>query len=297
MDAYTTSDMTFDKTQDIGHFDEPVLVCGGAYSNFEALCALMDAALAHGIPAARVIHTGDAVAYCADPAATSLLLRDSGAHCIQGNVEESLSASLPDCGCGFDEESLCNRLAAEWFAFADARIDDSLRRWMAAMPAHLTFEMCGARVRVVHGAVTSINRFMFASLPGHDFEEEVRTADADMVVAGHSGIAFTRRVGNRLWHNSGSLGMPANDGTPRAWYSILHPEPAGIRIRHYALHYDHEKAAAKMRAEGICGQYADALVSGLWPSLDILPGHERAATGQPLDLEREVTWKRAAATV
>ena len=83
--------------------------------------------------------------------------------------------------------------------------------------------------------------------------------------------------------------MPANDGTPRAWYSLLSPEPGGIRIEHRALDYDWSVAAAKMRRAGLPEGYAAALGSGLWPSRDVLPGAERRRTGVPLD-EVALTW-------
>ena len=37
----------------------------------------------------------------------------------------------------------------------------------------------------------------------------------DGVIGGHCGLPFTKVVGDRLWHNPGAIGMPANDGTPR----------------------------------------------------------------------------------
>lgn len=280
-------------TLDIGRFDAPVLVCGGAYSNLEALTALFEAARALAIPPERIIHTGDAVAYCANPAETADLLRASRAHAIQGNVEESLAASLPDCGCGFAEGSKCDALAAEWFAYADARVDTALRRWMAGLPMQLSFEMGDARVRVVHGSVTKLNRYMFASQPDADFAPEFAMSDVDMIVAGHSGIPFTRRVGMRIWHNSGPLGLPANDGTPRAWFSVLTPEETGIRIQLHALDYDHVRAREKMMRAGICREYADALKSGVWPSLDVLPQAERRATGMPINPGGVFVWENS----
>ena len=38
-----------------------------------------------------------------------------------------------------------------------------------------------------------------------------------------------------------------------------------------------------MLAEGLPGGYADALVTGLWPSLDVLPEAEKSRTGRALD--------------
>ena len=284
MDVRNSEDQIRSRTRNLGRFDAPVLVCGGAYSNLEALEALFEAAARLGIANDHVIHTGDVIAYCADAAAAVELLRRSGAHAIQGNVEESLAASLPDCGCGFNEDSLCDKLAAEWFSYADAHTGPELRRWMGLLPHHLTLELAGVRLRAVHGSVQEINRFVFASQPDCVFETEFAHVDADIVVAGHSGIPFTRRVGSRVWHNSGSLGLPANDGTPRVWFSVLTPEDRGIRIDHHALEYDHARTQSKMLNAGICTEYTETLSSGLWPSLDVLPDAERQRAGNPLDL-------------
>ena len=76
--------------------------------------------------------------------------------------------------------------------------------------------------------------------------------------------------------------MPANDATPNVWYALWRPLAEGLRIEHRALHYDAGAARAAMHAAGLRNGYADALVDGLWPSLDVLPSTERARTGVPL---------------
>lgn len=288
MDIRSIDNRYGSKVHDLGRIEDPVLICGGAYSNLESLNALFEAARELAIPPQRIIHTGDVVAYCADPAATAELLRKAQVHAIAGNVEESLSASLPDCGCGFNEGTLCEKLSAEWFAYSDVRISSQVRQWMGSLPQHLIFEIAGMRVRVVHGGVDVINRFIFSSQETCDFEAEFLAADADMIIAGHSGIPFTRRVGAWVWHNSGSLGLPANDGTPRVWFSVLTPQDGGVRIDAHALDYDHETARAKMIDAKVCREYAQALRTGVWPSLDILPDFEKQQTGTPLDLSEPV---------
>ncbi|MGD9866852.1 MAG: metallophosphoesterase [Hyphomicrobiales bacterium] len=268
---------------DIGPVDRPLLICGGAYGNLHALTALLDIASENGFPPGRIVHTGDAVAYCGDPEATTVLLRDSGVHAIQGNVEESLSAGMSDCGCGFEPGSACDRLSEQWFAFADARMSRESRRWMGSLPLSLEFTMGGHKARVVHGGVREINRFYFESSPAQDLEREFEAAGVDVIVAGHSGLPFTRELGNRVWHNSGALGMPANDGTPRVWYSVLAPVEEGISFVHHALGYDHRAARARMAEGGLPAGYASAIESGLWPSLSVLPPAERERTGVPVD--------------
>ncbi|RMF08135.1 MAG: radical SAM protein, partial [Alphaproteobacteria bacterium] len=164
----------------------------------------------------------------------------------------------------------------------DARIGPELRRWMGSLPCQLTFVMGERHVRVVHGGVREINAFFFASTPREAMEVEFSAADADTIIGGHCGLPFTRCFGAYVWHNSGALGLPANDGTPRVWYSLLVPEDRGVRFEHHALDYDHRSAHAKMVRAGLPGGYAEALMNGLWPNLDILPPPERRATGTPL---------------
>ena len=113
-------------------------------------------------------------------------------------------------------------------------------------------------------------------------------AGADGILAGHCGVPFTQIIDGRLWHNSGALGMPANDGTPRVWFSVLAPDADGIAVSHHALDYDHRAAAGKMRARGYPAEYADALGSGLWPSCDILPAPECGLRGRALAPGRHV---------
>jgi sulfatase maturation enzyme AslB (radical SAM superfamily) len=84
--------------------------------------------------------------------------------------------------------------------------------------------------------------------------------------------------------------MPANDGTPRVWYSIIGPAAGGLTIEHRSLSYDHATAAGKMRRAGLPEGYASALVSGLWPNCDVLPVEEIRARGQALQ-EATVAWK------
>jgi hypothetical protein len=77
--------------------------------------------------------------------------------------------------------------------------------------------------------------------------------------------------------------MPANDGTPDVWYGLITPSAGGgLRFETRRLIYGHHAAAAALRRQGHANGYARTFVTGLWPSLDILPDVERAATGVKL---------------
>jgi predicted phosphodiesterase len=261
--------------------EPPVLVFGGPYSNLRALAALRQRAEALGIPASHCICTGDVVAYCAEPEETTSAMRAWGCHVIAGNCEEQLAAGAEDCACGFEPGSECDTLAKGWYPFANARMSVESRAWMAALPRTLTGTIGGRTFRVIHGGVDVINRFIFAS-EREVIATELEQASADIILAGHAGVPFIEKVGRRTWFNPGVIGMPANDGTPEIWYGLIGVEGRDLVLSTHRLSYDHVGAAAAMRRWGHANGYARTLVTGLWPSLDVFPPAERAATGKRL---------------
>ena len=76
-----------------------------------------------------------------------------------------------------------------------------------------------------------MNRFVFASTVTAIKFKEIRKTALDGVIAGHCGLPFTQAINGQLWHNAGAVGTPANDGTPRVWFSLLRAEADGIANR------------------------------------------------------------------
>lgn len=270
------------RSDDLGRIDGPLLVFGGPYSNLHATEAIIAEAARRGIPPERCLCTGDVVAYCADPVETVARIRDWGCHVVMGNCEESLGGGAEDCGCGFEEGSACDLLSAQWFAHANARLDNDARAWMASLPRKISFVLNGRKGAAIHGGWAggpdAINRFLFASQPDDAFAAEFDALGVEVVLAGHCGLPFARQVGTRLWLNAGVIGMPANDGRPATWFMTVEPD-GGYSF--HALRYDHAAAAAAMRSARLAEGYAAGLETGRWPSLDILPEVERRAAGLP----------------
>ena len=254
--------------------DGPVMVVGGPYSNLRATHAAMAEAERLRIPPNRVICTGDVVAYCAEPDETAQAVAAWRCHVVQGNCEQQIASGAADCACNFEQGSACDLLAKGWYPFAAARVSDEMRSWMGSLPGTLTFRLGGLGFRVVHGGTREVSRWVFASQEDL-IAEECALAGAEVVIAGHCGIPFIARSGLRTWFNDGVVGMPANDGTPNVWYGLATPTSDGVTLSTHRLVYDHQAAAAAMRRFGHANGYARTLVTGLWPSLDVLPTHER----------------------
>lgn len=266
------------KHHDLGVLDGDVLLFGGPYSNSHALEALLAQAQAAGIGGARIICTGDVVAYCGAPRACVDMMRASGAAVLAGNCEIQLAQGAQDCGCGFEEGTTCDRLSASWYAYAQAQLGAQARAWMGALPDVLSFTHQGQRYGVLHGGVTDVARFVWETDEDAVFAREWAALEAitgpvDAVIAGHSGIPFLKLTARGPWMNAGVIGMPPHDGAPQTRFAIL----SGGTMRIERLSYDVEGAMAQMRAAGLPPEYREALQTGYWPSEDVLPEALRVA--------------------
>lgn len=258
--------------QDLGKLEGAVLVFGGPYSNLQATEALLAQAAARGIGGHNLICTGDVVAYCGQPEETVAAVQRSGAVVVAGNCEIQLASGAQDCGCGFEDGTVCDLLSAGWYGFAAQHVDDAARAWMADLPEIVCFQLGGQRVAVIHGGVTDVARFLWESSPEAAFEEEIAALTAqvgavDVVLSGHCGIPFERQIGAVRWINAGVIGMPAHDGTQATRFAVFD----GQRLEFHTLDYDAAQAFEQMKAVGLTQGYHDGLVTGYWPSEDVLP--------------------------
>ena len=257
---------------DLGDIQGPILIFGGAYSNLQATQALIDAALANGIPAERCIFTGDSIAYCGNPSETLNLLRDFGCPMIKGNCEIELAAGSDTCGCGFAAGSTFDLLSRGWYAFANQQVSADQRQFMGSLPDHLIFTHDRKRYIVLHGGYNHVSQFLFPTTPDQEFSNIIREIECDLgafdgVIAGHSGIPFQKCSEGVTWFNSGAIGMPAHNGNSTTSYGILDAGAFSI----HDLSYDHQTAKNAMNTAGLDQGYHTALETGYWPSEEVLP--------------------------
>ena len=262
---------------DLGEMRGPVLIFGGPYSNLHATEAMLARARALGIPRERMICTGDVVAYCAQPAETVALMRMSGCAVLAGNCERQLAQNAMDCGCGFDAGTQCDLLSAGWYGHADRSVSVNARAWMEGLPDLILFTHAGRRAAVIHGGLTDVSRFLWPVSDEAEFQEEIShiqsvAGHVDMVFAGHCGLMFQRRIGAVDWFNAGAIGMPPHDGQVETGYAVL-----DLAVSFHRLAYDHRAAQAAMQGAGLVQGYDAALLSGYWPSEEVLPPALRRA--------------------
>ena len=216
------------------------------------------------------------MAYGGDPSAVIRAL-DGQCHWIAGNCERQLAAGEAQCDCGFVSGSVCDRLAEAWYSHASAVLTAEEKARLGRCPRMLCFTNAGRRCAVVHGGVSDISRFLWPVSPLREFEREIALlgqacGPVDIVFAGHAGVPFQRHLGDVLWVNAGIIGVPPNDGGTLTRFAVL--KDGQVRIERLAS--DAEGAAAAIRAAGLPDDYARTLVSGMWPSEEILPAEMRS---------------------
>ncbi len=271
-------------THDLGVLSGPILLFGGAYSNLQALEALRAEAIRRGIPAERVICTGDSIGYCADPNESIALLRDWGVHAIAGNVEMNVRDGLEDCGCNFDVNSRCDLFSRIWYPYTQKACTPISVAYMQGLPEYLVFGFAGRRMTVVHGNYGATSEFVWRSSSWSEVKAAAfAKTHSDVIIAGHSGVPFAQEVQDRLWLNPGVIGMPANDGTPRVWFAMLDDAGGQLDYSFHALQYDYKEARRRMLAQPLPKSYALTLDNGLWDNTEIMPELEASWTGLPID--------------
>lgn len=278
--------------RNLGTLTGPVLIFGGAYSNFDALQSLRAEADRLGIPASNVICCGDTPGYCAEPQECLDLLEEWGCPAIAGNVETNLVNGTDDCGCGFGDGSRCDMFAKLWYTYAAKNVTEKNLAFMAKKPDILRFEYAGKKVMVLHGSPENQSEFVWRSTDVNKKAEWCADAGADVVVGGHCGLPFAEYLktdnsqpttANSLWLNAGVVGMPANDGTPDSWYLTL-DDANGFDFNFHRLSYDYRSAKAKMIDDRrLPVSYAATLTTGIWDNTEIMPEAEEKREGIPLD--------------
>ena len=268
----------------LGNMETPVLVFGGPYSNFQATQKIQEIAFAMNIPASQVICTGDVVAYCGNPQQTVDLIRQWGCHVVMGNCEESVGFELVDCGCGFDQESLCATLSVDWYAHSLTRVSDDNKSWMRDLPKRIQFTLGGKIYSVIHGGAFALNEFIFHSTAKHEKLKQIKALESDCVIGGHCGIPFGQKIDDGFWLNAGVIGMPANEGAIHTWYMLLQADGETITATWHQLNFDSADTIEAMKQAKLPTPYQQTLQNGIWPSLSILPEFERNQQGQKLQL-------------
>jgi len=179
---------------------------------------------------------GDLVNYGPDPAAIIEFVRSRASTVIRGNHDHSV---------GFDADPQCSprfRMMAEATRdFTALSLSATDKQYLRELPTFARQEV-DAKVFFLCHATPSDLLYEYRAPDSPLWERsEDKASNADVILAGHSHLQFSRMAGERMIVNPGSLGQ-TKAGDPRARYAIWHDD----RVELKALDYPVEKTAAKI---------------------------------------------------
>jgi predicted phosphodiesterase len=253
---------------------ERIAVLGGVYSNHLALAKALEICRERETQAVYCL--GDLGAFGPHPDRVFPLLVDNGVQCIQGNYDNSIGKSLPDCQCGYTDPR-DNHFARLSYAYTFANTSRGWREWMRALPEQRRIEFGGRRVLMCHGSPRKMNEFLWESTCSTHFLESLCDEyETDVILTTHTGLKWHRRLSrDRHFINVGVLGRPENDGRTNVWFALLEAGP-DLLVEFVPVEYDHERLAAEMRAERLPEEFVETILTGWWTTcLEVLPVKER----------------------
>jgi predicted phosphodiesterase len=132
---------------------------------------------------------------------------------------------------------------------------------LVSLPREVRLEISGRRVMLTHGSPASVSEHLYVDTPEVRLLELAEIAQADVIIVGHSHIAFTRKVDDAWFVNTGSVGRQ-DDGDPRAGYAVMDLEGEGLAVQHYRVDYDVEAATTAIRRAGLPRAFEEMMRQG-----------------------------------
>jgi predicted phosphodiesterase len=249
---------------------------GGIYNNYLALDEAIRDARRRGID--RLYCLGDLGAFGPHPDRVFPLIHEHDVVCIQGNYDDSVGHERNDCQCGYTDPA-DNHFAAISYRYTLEHTSQPNREFLAQLPHQRRLDVDAHRVLFCHGSPRRTNEFLWESTSSTHFLNYLADqADADLLLATHTGIKWHRPLGvGRHFVNVGVLGRPENDGQTHVWYTLVElskgQEP---RIEFIPVAYNYRRLAREMAEEGLPAKFVETVMTGWWTTcLEVLPAKER----------------------
>jgi predicted phosphodiesterase len=228
-----------------------IALLGDVHANLPALQAVLSHARNEGV--ADILNIGDFVGYGPFPNQVVKSIRKSRIISISGNYDLKV-LNFPKKNDKWFE----NKHPLKWFAFkwAYEQLSKKSRRYLRSLPEERYVQVGGINLLMVHGSPASNEELLTDETSAQRLEELNQ-----LVKDSYAHRAFSRLIEDTWFINTGSVGRP-DDGDPRAAYAILEISPDRLKVVHYRLAYDVEKAVNAIRQKGLPEAFARMLIEG-----------------------------------
>lgn len=224
------------------------------HGNLHALQAVLADMDQQGVD--QIYCLGDLVGYGPYPNEVIALIRQRHIATVMGNYDDGVGHDRDQCGCAYADADMrrLGHLSLEWSKEHVTPENKAFLRWLLSS---IRLQVHDQQLLLVHGSPRRINEYVYEDRAARSLSRIAQSADAEVLIFGHTHLPYVKRVDGVLFVNDGSVGK-AKEGDPQAAYAVLEigdEVRAGIR----RVPYDVAAAAEAVRASGLPMEFADLL--------------------------------------
>ncbi len=202
---------------------------------------------------------GDLVGYGPFPNEVIDLIKEKNIPTIQGNYDEKvtkyqLTGEIETKD--IDELNLKEKIL-KW---TYNNISKENIKWLSQLPAKLEFEIEDKKILLVHGSPRRNNEYLYED--STELEEIASMIDVDIMVCGHTHLAYHKVDCNVDLINAGSIGRPKH-GSPNITYMILNIVNSKVDTELVELKYDYEIVAQAIERSSLPNEIANKIRKGI----------------------------------
>ena len=126
------------------------------------------------------------------------------------------------------------------FEWNNQHLNPRSQRYLRSLPQNLRRKIGPFNILLTHGSPQCIDEPIFPETPQERLAELGKTAQADIIVMGHTHRFMNRKVGHQWFINPGSVGLPKQNDL-RASYALLDISQDTINVIERKIEFDISK--------------------------------------------------------
>ncbi len=219
------------------------------HGNINALEKVLEDIKNRGIAFSNVYCTGDVIGYGNKPNEVIKLLKENNITLILGNHDKKTA---------FYDENKDVKINDN-FLWTKKEVTAENKAYLKTLPEKLSINLNGMNILLIHASPNSISEYIYKE--DEKLQAEIaNNLKEDIIIFGHTHLAYSKYVNGKLFLNAGSVGRQ-KDGNNRAGYAILTIDKE-IDVEFIKLEYDFEKMALEIKDIPELNPFASALLYG-----------------------------------
>lgn len=234
-----------------------VAVISDIHGNYTALKAVVDDMSTKDID--KVIILGDLVAKGPNPNEVVELVKSLDAVAIiKGNTDLWVDADISD----WKPKNKNELIIESRIVFLKDELHQENAAYISALPETMTINISNRELLCVHGSPLGIADGLTPDMDEAKFIDKIKNVKAEVILTGHTHIAYTKYLPNHIIINPGSVGLCDADDDIRASYGLLEIDNKEISFNVIKVTYEIEEEVvlARLKSFDYIEDYRSSLV-------------------------------------